>query len=667
MSLFATIRQRLEHLVTTHTRKMYFSETDRPPSWLRAELQHESDKSKFTARWRIPSPVSWSGARLLVRQHTAIAEIGLGPLYLQLHYFGPLVAGLKPMETEVFLSDVSLGRLINDDSRIGWKRPSDPDHHKDGDSTSIYIADLLFGKETHATLETKEEVLALTMPDGNQIPMRMRSEYRRRSRPRGARSHYYLRDRSYGPSAEAYHLCRRSGPARTVYDALGEDFADASRNMGLTPWEPDPWHCSHCRGTGMQMDWSRPCDAPNCRDGVMSPDVLMELGFAQVEKYFTKGSPSDLIQAEAYIEFAIGAARALQDHMSAVLLHGSLIYLQLAGQAVERARHTAASGLSSLYAIAEATKITLGDKVFAELEQRFYQALRLAHGDAAIAPGQILLAFERSPVGPRWLTHLSISQQDMIVGAAAAQNLAHDLQLEQSQRLWMFVIPWLTDDVHHGIVSATDQAQAQKIANWLGVRDLDTLEPDLCAVSLDVLPDDVASVVREQQAAGKVNAVVWRGVLQESAVKPAPKFAVGEWVNVDLPGGVYPCEVLRFKWAGAAGWDYEIRLDDGEAGCRESHLTAQTPQHNLANEDGCVFLGRMGMWDLWFHAKGSSFVPGPSVFANGPLSDFSECSALEPPRYARDGVNDPELIEARRRAVARGLVITEVRPVQGAA
>lgn len=531
MSLFATAlraaKSAIDHTKTwldevrpmIAVRKMYYSETDRPPSWLRAELQHETDTSKITARWKVPSSISWSGIRLLVRpdsyEHHAVLDIGVGPLYMQLLYTGMLIPKIKPGVAEIFFSDTSLGRVITDDSRVGWQRWSDPDFCREGDRTSVYLADVLFGKETHTTLETKEQILAVTMPDGVKIPMRMQSEYRRRSRARGPRSHYYLRDRSYGPSAEAYHLSRRSGPARTVYDALGEDFADASRHLGVTAWEPQPWHCLSCRGTGMQMDWSRPCEARDCREGVLSPDVLMEAGFARAEKYIAERDISDLIQAEAYIDFAIGAACALGDRMSCVLLHASLVYLQLAGGYIEAARRTAAAGLCELYTMAEATKITVGAQVFAELERHLYLTMRMAQGDAAVAPAEILLAFARSPLGPHWITHLSISQQDLIVGASAAQNLAHDLALEKAQQLWSFVVPIIDGDPFYGVVSAQDEKSARKTI--LDDNTTSSLPFELLRIEIrkiedasEVLPKKIADAIRKQRSDGKVNAVLWK-------------------------------------------------------------------------------------------------------------------------------------------------------------
>jgi hypothetical protein len=134
----------------------------------------------------------------------------------------------------------------------------------------------------------------------------------------------------------------------------------------------------------------------------------------------------------------------------------------------------------------------------------------------------------------------------------------------------------------------------------------------------------------------------------EDRLKPAPKFAVGEWV--EAKGVTGPVIARHWERSRANTWSYDVQTPRWVRLLYEFELTAQTPQHKHDCE-GCVFLGRMGKWDLWFSAKGSIFVPGPSVFANGgsdPLGEYRECSAIEP--------TSPELTEARRRAVARGLV-----------
>lgn len=133
---------------------------------------------------------------------------------------------------------------------------------------------------------------------------------------------------------------------------------------------------------------------------------------------------------------------------------------------------------------------------------------------------------------------------------------------------------------------------------------------------------------------------------RESSLKPAPKFAVGEWVTHRYGPG----EVLSRQWSNGFGcWSYQVTGIMSEV---ETGLTAQTPQHKQCGA-GYVFLGRMTNaidtdWDLWFVKDGSPFVPGPAL-ASDAGDEFHLASA-------GDKQTRPELIEARRRAVARGLV-----------
>ncbi len=80
----------------------------------------------------------------------------------------------------------------------------------------------------------------------------------------------------------------------------------------------------------------------------------------------------------------------------------------------------------------------------------------------------------------------------------------------------------------------------------------------------------------------------------ERALKPAPKFAVGEWVKSWLGDG----ETEKRIWEADLGWVYGLVRDDQNWRAREGDLVAQTPQykHDCA---GCVFLGRYGSLDLW--------------------------------------------------------------------
>lgn len=132
---------------------------------------------------------------------------------------------------------------------------------------------------------------------------------------------------------------------------------------------------------------------------------------------------------------------------------------------------------------------------------------------------------------------------------------------------------------------------------------------------------------------------------QEAAVKPAPKFAVGEWVTWHNVDG----EIAARRWStDLSQWEYAL----GGTHITEAHLTAQTPQHKQCGA-GYAFLGRMTNatdtdWDLWFAKDGSLFVPGPAL-ASDAGNEFHLASA-------GDKQTRPELIEARRRAVARGLV-----------
>jgi hypothetical protein len=133
----------------------------------------------------------------------------------------------------------------------------------------------------------------------------------------------------------------------------------------------------------------------------------------------------------------------------------------------------------------------------------------------------------------------------------------------------------------------------------------------------------------------------------ELDLKPAPKFAVGEWVTFrDQRHG----EVIKREWANGR-WRYEVDAKSAVIVTPEPALTAQTPQHKQCGA-GYVFLGRMTNaidtdWDLWFVKDGSPFVPGPAL-----ASDAGDEFHL-----ASDGDKQtrPELIEARRRAIARGL------------
>lgn len=132
--------------------------------------------------------------------------------------------------------------------------------------------------------------------------------------------------------------------------------------------------------------------------------------------------------------------------------------------------------------------------------------------------------------------------------------------------------------------------------------------------------------------------------VEESKLKPAPKFAVGEWVTFDG----YTGEIKSYSWglSSRTEWIYDV-LSAGVFGepClqwrRGEHaLTAQTPQHKHDCK-GCVFLGRMGEADL--------YLEGDKRTLRAVYSSDGCCISCT-------AAMGPDLTEARRRAVARGLV-----------
>jgi len=128
----------------------------------------------------------------------------------------------------------------------------------------------------------------------------------------------------------------------------------------------------------------------------------------------------------------------------------------------------------------------------------------------------------------------------------------------------------------------------------------------------------------------------------EDRLKPAPKFAVGEWV--EAKGVTGPVIARHWERSRANTWSYDVQTPRWVRLLYEFELTAQTPQHKHDCE-GCVFLGRMGEWDLYYCKE--SQAPWPVYVAVQRLV-INICDAALPSH----GV----IFEARRRAVARGLV-----------
>ncbi len=137
----------------------------------------------------------------------------------------------------------------------------------------------------------------------------------------------------------------------------------------------------------------------------------------------------------------------------------------------------------------------------------------------------------------------------------------------------------------------------------------------------------------------------------ECKIVPAPKFAVGEWVTRKYRSALPGVEIERREWRSgithpAGGWLYSW---GSSGGCDwEDDLTAQTPQHKH-DCAGCVFLGRLGEADLYY--------------CQGPCDgQMAATVAVLFPGRARSITRREALfatkdhIEARRRAVARGLV-----------
>ena len=146
-------------------------------------------------------------------------------------------------------------------------------------------------------------------------------------------------------------------------------------------------------------------------------------------------------------------------------------------------------------------------------------------------------------------------------------------------------------------------------------------------------------------------AVCRSGLMHEPDIKPAPKFAVGEWVTRKYRSALPGVEIERREWRSgithpAGGWLYSW---GSSGGCDwEDDLTAQTPQHKH-DCAGCVFLGRLGEADLYY--------------CQGPCDgQMAATVAVLFPGRARSITRREALfatkdhIEARRRAVARGLV-----------
>lgn len=126
----------------------------------------------------------------------------------------------------------------------------------------------------------------------------------------------------------------------------------------------------------------------------------------------------------------------------------------------------------------------------------------------------------------------------------------------------------------------------------------------------------------------------------ENDLKPAPRFAVGEWVTLTGFGGGLAAEVTSFGFRKEFHeWRYELKRADGRlvSTWREGDIEAQTPQYKH-DCSGCVFLGRYAAFDLHWHNGGAVYRYGVHIHDAGSKQD-SEAGR-----------------EARRRAVARGLV-----------
>jgi hypothetical protein len=124
----------------------------------------------------------------------------------------------------------------------------------------------------------------------------------------------------------------------------------------------------------------------------------------------------------------------------------------------------------------------------------------------------------------------------------------------------------------------------------------------------------------------------------EDRLKPAPKFAVGEWV--EAKGVTGPVIARHWERSRANTWSYDVQTPRWVRLLYEFELTAQTPQHKHDCE-GCVFLGRWNRFDLYVCANGKK----PIGYRYG-----DHALDLGWDEQSEAGV------EARRRAVARGLV-----------
>jgi len=140
--------------------------------------------------------------------------------------------------------------------------------------------------------------------------------------------------------------------------------------------------------------------------------------------------------------------------------------------------------------------------------------------------------------------------------------------------------------------------------------------------------------------------------ISDHDLKPAPQFAVGEWVTKGPARDYVTCEVKAQHWnAWSESWFYDVVGDGNKCHYWEADLTAQTPQHKHDCKGCvCVFLGRYsnrrgGEWDLWYRDA-----PGRELgFDCGYGLQWWSVNA-------RGGAMDQTIAEARRRAVARGLV-----------
>ncbi len=460
MSLIATIQSlKLRAAIALSRRgefsldKLYTEATNRPASWLRAQvyLRHYRQRAKrnedndrhLWVRWILPSDSSWTGIRLLLSDgrstdHHAVLEMGTPLGFIELSYIDrPLVK--QSLRAELFAIVHSRG-LLDKDSYFGWTLSGGevmgPQTWR---NRAFYFADLLLGKETVTQLETKEEVFAVTMPGGEAIPVRVLSKFMMRSRPRGKRSQFTVYERNYGPSAEQYQIGTRSGLARHVAAALGSDHGDAIVQLGRVPWEPQPWHCAWCRGTGMMPDWSKPCGHKQCSGGVMMPDYFMgqAISYATSDQSAQARWKDPLPKVLDYLDRAAGAAR-FHGHLQTM----PLILKSRTSALLAMRQDAKASALEAMLAFVQVRAVLQAELAvhqFDALERDLYLDVLATNVERAVPLFDAILSVQKSPMGALWVTHdfvrrpmptpcepAPMTEESCV---AAAQNLQHDVEL----------------------------------------------------------------------------------------------------------------------------------------------------------------------------------------------------------------------------------------------